>query len=257
MPSAFPGMDPFIENQEWEDFHTTLNTVIAEFLVPLVEPLYVVRLKRRVYAEHAMAEMDQSRRADVAILAGTGETAGRIASGAAATIAPVDCVLPMPEERQETFLVIRERESMEVVTVLETLSPANKRPGSDGRREYLRKREAILESQAHLIEFDLLRGGGRLPTLGPLPPADYYAIVSRERRRPRAEVYAWSIRQPLPSIPVPLKKDDPDVPLDLQAVFTTVYDRARYELSLNYRKELSPPLEEAEADWMREVLAAE
>jgi hypothetical protein len=38
MPSPFPGVDPFIEDQEWEDFHSTFNTVLRESLAPGVEP---------------------------------------------------------------------------------------------------------------------------------------------------------------------------------------------------------------------------
>ena len=34
MASPFPGMDPFLELQEWEDFHTTFNTVLRECLSP-------------------------------------------------------------------------------------------------------------------------------------------------------------------------------------------------------------------------------
>ena len=49
MPSPFPGMDPFLEGPEWEDFHSTFNTVMREFLAPGVAPRYVVRVERRVY----------------------------------------------------------------------------------------------------------------------------------------------------------------------------------------------------------------
>jgi hypothetical protein len=162
----------------------------------------------------------------------------------------------MPEQRRETRVVLRDRETMDVVTVLETLSPANKRSGGDGRREYLRKREEILESRTHLVELDLLRGGERLPTVGPLPPGDYYAIVSRAERRPRAQLYGWTLRQQLPPIPVPLKQGDPDAILELQEVFTIVYDRARYDLSLDYTAGLAPPLDDAAAAWVGERLSA-
>jgi hypothetical protein len=40
MKSKFPGMDPFLEAQEWEDFHTTFNTVLREHLGPSLEPEY-------------------------------------------------------------------------------------------------------------------------------------------------------------------------------------------------------------------------
>ncbi len=257
MPSPFPGMDPFLEMQEWEDFHTTLNTVIREMLSPSIEPRYVVRVERRVYVEHSLDESGQQRIADVAVLVSAADSvSGELSVGGATTIAPVECELPMPEDRRETYLVIRERETMDVVTVLETLSPSNKRPGGNGRQEYLSKRESILKSRSHLVELDLLRGGERLPTVGPLPAGDYYAIVSRRERRPRAEVYPWSMRQPLPKIPVPLLKGDADVLLDLQTAFSTVYDRARYDLSLDYHQALDPPLTDSDADWMRNLIPA-
>ena len=257
MPSPFPGMDPFLEGEEWEDFHTTFNTVIRETLSPQVEPRYIVRVERRVYVEHPTDEQDQPRRADVAVLAtGAGGAPIEASTASAATaIAPEECLLPMPEETRETYLVIRERETREVVTVLETLSPGNKRPASNGRREYLAKRDEILRSQTHLVEFDLLRGGQPLPMNSPLPHGDYYAIVSRQERRPRARIYAWTIRNRLPSIPIPLKMDDPDVTLDLQNVFSTVYDRARYELSVNYDIPLSPALNDFDSAWLVELLA--
>lgn len=262
MPSPFPGMDPFLECQEWEDFHTTFNTVVRESLSLRIEPRYVVRVERRVYVEgYGADDMPSGRapffRSDAVVLERTEPEGGvSVAAGSVATVEPLECELPVPEERREVYLVIRLRETMEVVTVLETLSPANKRPGGDGRREYLQKREAILQSPTHLVEIDLLRGGLRLPTVTRLPPGDYYAIVSRRQRRPKAAVYAWTIRDRLPFILVPLKPGDPDVPLDLQEVFTTVYDRARYDLSLNYGATLEPPLGAHDADWARHLLSS-
>jgi hypothetical protein len=155
------------------------------------------------------------------------------------------------EERRETYLVIREVETLEIVTVIETLSPANKRASSDGRDQYLQKREEILRSRTNLVELDLLRGGKRLPMVS-VPPGDYYAIVSRGNRRPRADVYAWTLLQPLPTISIPLKPGEPEVPLDLQQAFTAVYDRARYHLSLNYAAPLATPLSEADAAWLEQ-----
>lgn len=51
MPSPFPGMDPFLESQEWEDFHTRLITAFSDRLSPKIEPDYLVRVERRVYVE--------------------------------------------------------------------------------------------------------------------------------------------------------------------------------------------------------------
>jgi hypothetical protein len=250
-------MDPFLEGEEWEDFHTRFNTAISDFLSPRIEPRYFVRIERRVYVEHIVGDDTGLRRADVAVLADENEGPhfGKPSPAAATVVAPVECLLPMPEEKRETYVVVRERETREVVTIVETLSPGNKRPSSVGRNEYLAKREELLQSQAHFVELDLLRGGERLPMSSPMPRGDYYAIVSRCERRPRAELYPWTIRDPLPAIPVPLKKGDPDAQLELQAVFATVYDRARYHLSLDYSQPLSPSLNEADAAWLKELLA--
>ncbi|MDA1016861.1 MAG: DUF4058 family protein [Planctomycetota bacterium] len=264
MPSPFPGMDPFIEDQEWEDFHTTLNTVIRECLSPKVEPNYLVRIERRVYVETAGDPDLQFRQADVAVLTAPSKAvavltapskAAHIDTPAAETStatawAPVTCELPMSEERRETFLVIRERRTMDVVTVIEPLSPANKRTSGNGRAEYLAKRKEILQSRSHLVELDFLRGGERLPIFGSSLEGEYSVIISRVGQRPQAAVFAWSRRQPLPEIPIPLNRDDPDATLDLQSVFTTVYDRARYELSLDYQRSLRQPIGKADRAWV-------
>ena len=255
MPSPFPGMDPFIEGQVWEDFHVTLIQSIREALVPRVRPRYVVRIEERVYVEHDADTLAEVVRPDLTLLDREDDVAP--SEGGAATavaIKPVVLTVPMPERLKQAYLTVRELDTMEVTAVIEVLSPTNKRPGSDGHREYLGKRETLLKSQTHLVELDLLRGGRRLPTVEPLPPGDYYAFICRGQRRPRAEVYAWSLRHRLPQLPIPLAGDDPDVTLDLQSVFTTVYDRAGYDYSLNYAHPVAPTLSDADAAWVREVL---
>jgi hypothetical protein len=252
-------MDPLIESQRWEDFHHALPEVIREWLIPRVRPRYVVLVEERVYVER----QTNGRRGLIVPDVTMTELEGRespsqdaVAAAPAVAVAPVVLTLPMPERKREAFLTVRERETMEVVTVIEVLSPDNKRSGGDGRREYLRKREAVIESDAHLIELDLLRGGERLPTVETLPPADYYAFVSRAHRRPEVEVYPWTLRQPLPPISVPLTGDDPDVTLDLQSIFNTLYDRAGYDYSLDYRRPIEPPLNDSDASWAQQILAA-
>lgn len=104
------------------------------------------------------------------------------------------------------------------------------------------------------MEIDLLRGGLRLPTREPLEPADFHTFVNRNGRLPQVEVYSCTLRDPLPTIPIPLAGDDPDVPLDLQAAFTTTYDRAGYDYALDYARPPEPPLEPAAAEWVQTVL---
>lgn len=254
MPSPFPGMDPYIEDVEWEDFHLTFNTVMRELLQPTVRPRYIVRVERRIYLEHGIEEEDQQRVPDLAVL-WTGQDAelpGTRIQSATAT-APVECIIPSPQERRETYLVIREAQTDRLITVIETLSPSNKRRSSDGRQQYLAKREEILSSKTNLVELDLLRRGTRLPLLK-CPPGDYFGIVSRSYRRPKASVYAWTLRQALPTIQIPLQREDPEAALDLQQAFSTVYDRADYGGSIDYNSQLRTPLNESDEQWRKTLI---
>jgi hypothetical protein len=178
-------------------------------------------------------------------------------SAPASTIAvaePIECQIPLPEEMHEVFLTIRRRNDKAVVTVIELLSPSNKRPGADGYDQYLGKRNHVLSSNVHLVELDLLRGGRRLPLVGKLPRHDFVATIAQRHRRPRAHAYAWSLPQPLPTIPIPLAAPDPDVPLPLQEQFTLVYDRAGYDYSLDYTAPLKPPVAPADSEWTSSIL---
>jgi len=247
-------MDPFLENQEWEDFHTTFNTIMRERLSSGLEPDYLVRVGRRIYVEHVREDLNTVRRAAVAVLSlDSGPAFGRTRSDTSGGAVAVECEVPMPVERSETYLVVRHRVSMEVVTVIELLSPANKRRNATGRHEYLTKRTELLSSSSHLVELDLLRGGDRLPLIGPVPVADYFAIIRRANRRPRCEVYAWTIRDPLPTIPIPLKRGDADAMLPLQEVFEIVYQQARYYPSVDYNSPLEPPFSSSESDWLKRL----
>jgi hypothetical protein len=80
----------------------------------------------------------------------------------------------------------------------------------------------------------LLLAGRRPPMAAPLPPGDYYAFVARAGRRPDCDVYAWSIRRALPAIPIPLRPPDPDVLLDLAAVYATAHENGRNARRLDY-----------------------
>lgn len=256
MPSPFPGMDPYLEAPAgWQEFHSRFINTISDFLVPQLRPRYAVHIERYAYLTALDAEVTRLR-PNISVAQPLPEAPRT--EGAVATLTEIATAIlvPLPdiEEVRHYFLEIRELTTKRVVTVIEMLSPFNKRIG-DGRTEYLKRRNAILNSDAHLIELDLLREGERVPMGKPLPPADYYAIVSRSYRRPMAEVYAWTIRQKMPTIPVPLLWGEPDVPLDLQGVLTTVYDRAGYDYRLPYDRDPEPPLRAEDAAWAREIIA--
>lgn len=254
MPSPFPGMDPYLEGHVWEDFHARFITEIADALGPFLRPRYVARVEKRVYLEHPFDGVPTNLQPDVVTLR---DTRARPSGGTALFDAPsLSLPLELPTEQRESYLEIRIRESGEVVTVIELISPTNKRSGADGVREYLSKRELVLRSAVNLVELDLLRGGQRLPMGRPLPACDYFVILSRLKQRPMADVWPFTIRNRMPRIPIPLANGDLDVPLDLGAAFNAVYDRAGYDYSLDYEHGAAPSLAEEDAIWVHDVLSS-
>jgi hypothetical protein len=51
-----------------------------------------------------------------------------------------------------------------------------------------------------------------------------------------------------------LRPDDDEPTVDLGALLQSVYDRAGYDLILDYAKPPTPPLDEAEAEWAADLL---
>jgi hypothetical protein len=158
------------------------------------------------------------------------------------------------EEVREARIHIVQRSNRRLISVLELLSPSNKT--EPGRGDYLAKRMAVIRQGVHLVELDLLVGGQRLPTLEPLPSGDYYAFVVRADRRPDIDVFAWTVRQKLPPIPVPLKAPDPDVMIDFSGVFAVAYERGRYRRSIDYHEPLHVPLSSEKLKWVLEQAKA-
>lgn len=78
--------------------------------------------------------------------------------------------------------------------------------------------------------------------------------MSKGDRRPQSELYAFSLRQPIPSFPLPLNEKDIEPIINLQNLFHGVYDRARYHLAIDYTQKLVPNLSEVDAVWVDELL---
>ncbi len=138
---------------------------------------------------------------------------------------------------------------------IEVLSPSNKRLGTEGWELYQRKRQSVLPGNVNLVEIDLLRGGQRMPMLDLWPDSPYTLLVARARAH-LYRVWRAHYRRPLPVIPVPLAKPDPDIRLDVQPMINEIYRRFRYGRSIDYRKPLNPPLDAAETGWLKQQLQA-
>lgn len=251
MPSPFPGMNPYLENPElWSAVHNRLIVAIANDLVDHLSENYRVEIEKRTYFSSDDSVLVGI--SDVAVL--TGKTAESTSSVATVSlpIQPEQVTVPIAEEVNERYLEIREVATGTVVTVIELLSPKNKRPG-EGRLAYERKRNRVLKRATHLVEIDLLRGGKAFPirseNLG-----DYRILICRGERRPTGELYAFGLRQPIPPVPIPLMMGEGEPILDLQPLLERVYEKGRYYLAIDYKKPPQPPLSEEDTRWVETLL---
>jgi hypothetical protein len=250
MPSPFPGMDPFLETSgDWRDFHTRFLSGCADALAERLPINYVARIEERFEILEYPDESSQHRFADVSVSQTDASMPGSPVPSWVATLEPemIPLVTTVTEESKERWIEIRRAPDWKPVTILELLSPTNKH--GHGYEDYLRKRVALIACPIHLVELDLLIGGHRMPMGKPLK-RHYHAMVSRTEERPLSNVYSWSVRDSLPTIPVPLLAPDPDMPLDLAAIFATVYRRGQYERSIDYGAALDLPLSGADRAWI-------
>ena len=181
--------------------------------------------------------------------------AGAPSAVAVTAPAPVQIRVPLDVPTRVVSIHIRQWENERLVAVIELLSSVNKRRGK-GRDEYLEKRRTLLTSPVHLIEIDLLRSYPHMPFDDPLPPAHYIVMVCKAGERPNSSVWPISVRQPLPTIPIPLLAPDPPVPLDMGQALRTAYARARYDLRVDYRKPPVPSLSPADAAWAEALMGS-
>ncbi len=251
-------MDPYLEGPDFRGLHLNLIAAIQRILARRVFPRYVMRVAEYVYLVRPEPPTRARVEPDLFVrpAASAPWTPGPVrSSGTAVLEAPVTLALPPLEPFPQRYLEIRTADGDEVVCVLEILSPTNKDPHT-GRDAYLGKRANLLQTSSHLVEFDLLRSGARLPMSEPIPPAAYYVLVSRSEHRPDCGVWPVALRDPLPTIPIPLARGDADVALDLQAALDAAYDSEFLGATVDYRGEPEPPLAPADAAWARQKIAA-
>ena len=256
MPSPFPGMDPYIETPElWSDFHNDLASEMRAQLNRLIQPRYFARLTPYVTYEVIEVGEVHGVRPDVGVWQLQALPGESHAGTAIITPAPVESLVALEIPLRLHRVEIRTTASQQLVTVIEILSPVNKRPSHAAYLAYQRKRRHILRSEVHLLEIDLLRGGERPPLERSVPSAAYYVILSRANRRPTVEVWPLQLTDRLPVLPVPLLELDLDVPLDLGAAVTSVYERGAYASQIDYRQPPPPPsFTKPETDWLDALL---
>jgi hypothetical protein len=217
-------MNPYFEQPGlWRDFHTEFLTTLRRQLVPQLGPGFFVQIEEHISIHDVPNE-------------------GRQFVGRAVPSFPAEEV---------RVLEVRDRQSRELVTVVELLSPSNKKGGED-REQYLAKRRELLRCPANLVEIDLLRGGRPMPP-DPRPACDYSVLVSRPALRPDVGFWPIGIRERLPVIPIPLREGVDDARIDLQETLHRAYDGPGYE-NFIYASEPQPALAAADAEWARGFL---
>jgi hypothetical protein len=260
MPSPFPGMDPYLENPLlWPDVHNSLIVYMKAKLNACLPAGYAAHIDERVY----LVEPDRNIYPDVAIvgqLSRLSPEKKQAESAVAIHSDPGFEILEEPSRVREAFInIVRKGEPGRVVGTIELFSPSNKDSGNPGRELYLKKQEQTLASNTHLVEIDVLREGEHTVAaskrmLEEAGPWDYVACLHRAGRGRRFTTWPVTVRQRLPRILIPLAEGDPDVVLDLQAVFQRCYDECGYVRDLNYTQEPAVPLKDSDAAWADKLL---
>ncbi len=256
MKSPFPGMDPYLELR-WGDVHSRLTTYASDALNRLMPAGLIVRAEERsIVCDDDFHQRDIV--PDVSIFErGAGGTS---AVATDVSVADSVCLVVEPFEFKQHFLEIRDaRSHRRVVTVVEFVSPTNKRPG-EGLDKYRQKQRECFEGDVNLVEIDLTRAGDR-SLLMPVDrllqdrQATYMAAVWRATRPSHRWLYRLPLQQRLGGIPIPLRPTDQDVVLDLQTVIDQIYENGRYEQDLSYSETLNPPLPPEDQAFAEPLLA--
>lgn len=257
MPSPFPGMDPYLE-QFWGDVHASLVLYVRDELQRLLPGDLRARVEERVFVDSPeTGERDVY--PDIRVVERGHGPASRTTTGGVLVAPPLILHLRGDEPVTETFIeIIDVGSGRQVVSVIEVLSPANKRPGA-GQDLYLKKQGERLAGHVSLVEINLLRAGQSVLSVDRrrIPPTHrtpYQVVVRRGWKPFQAEIYAVPLRERLPAINIPLREKDADVALDLQALLARAYANGGYADDLDYEAEPDPPLTPEDAAWADALL---
>ena len=272
MPSPFPGMDPYLEAPDiWPDLHEALAGELRAELNLLLPQPYYARLEVRPEVG-IVDDAGTARRIvpDVAVIkprdAPTAPATVTVSERRATISASVEVIVAAEALRHQVVEIRDVSRGHKLITLIEIVSPSNKRAGVD-RRAYLRKQREVLESDASLVEIDLLRSGERLLPNAELeaylvgldPQPAYLVLVNRAWCRLGVEMayqlFAVSLREILPCIAIPLRAGEDEVTLDLQWIFNQTYDRGPYRRgAVDYAGAPEPPLEPDDMQWVYQQL---
>jgi hypothetical protein len=266
MPSPFPGMDPFLEqNPIFHELHTQMLAAAQAQLQPQLRPRYVARLERHLSEggvwDSNGGTISLARKEPDITVASTTATLPEVGSTAVLARPTVSASEDLDADelelrKQRRIVIYVQARPRLAVTSIELLSPSNKDARSIGQKRYLEKRASALHGGLHWVEIDLLRGGQRPPLAVELPAgADYLAYVAQATPTGwNYLAYTWTLREPLPILPIPLLGVD-QVHLDLGKCFGEAYDRIAGDDEADYSNDPPPPkLPTDEQQWLDTLL---
>jgi hypothetical protein len=259
MPSPFPGMDPWLERpMVFPTLHNNLITYLQAALKRLLPKGYIAAGANRVYIDPEL-----KREPDVGVFGpdslpnGKGSAAAAFAS-AGLLVIESDAV---SDPVEEPYLEILSAEDDRLVTAIEVVSLANKKPGDAGRLSYQQKQGEYRASAVNLVEIDLLRRGPHTTAVpearlrASAPKFDYHVCVTSVEFPQRYFVAPIQLADRLPVIPIPLDEGVSPVMLDLQPVFDRCYDDGPLaDLAKYDRKQPDPPLSPEQQAWAEGIL---
>jgi hypothetical protein len=250
-------MDPYLE-AHWRDIHARLVIYSCDAIQGVLPDSLRARVEESVLLELPDGFADHPLYPDVRVVERPKKRGAAGKPEPSVAVAEPEIVSVELPPVTETFIEIIDRESgNRVVTVIEFLSPSNKTMGRN-RDQYLRKQSEICASNANLVEIDLNRTGMHtlaFPmealTFGRTP---YRASVRRPNKPGQSEVYSMPLEARLLTLKIPLRPEDSDVPLDLQALIDQCYRNGAYEDTLDYASEAIPSLTGPDKEWADELL---
>ena len=261
MPSPFPGMDPWLERpMVFPGLHNSLIIYLQAALNAVLPPEYVATTANRVYVDPELR-----REPDVSVFGPSDDPPGGGVATAVAAMAAAGLLAAATESAsdpvEEIYLDIRSVDDDRLVTAVEVLSPANKKPGEDGRASYRQKQGECRAAGVNLVELDLLRRG---PHTTAVPearlravagPSDYHVSVMVAGVRRQFFVAPIKLGDRLPVIPIPLDPGISPVVVDLQGVFDRCYDEGGFGRLAKYdRRHPDPPLTSDQRAWADGIL---
>ncbi|MSU77281.1 MAG: DUF4058 family protein [Gemmataceae bacterium] len=224
MPSPFPGMDPYLEDEkQWPTFQASLIHAVHQMVLPGLLDRYRARVGERQYtSEQALF---------TSILRA---------------------------EHKEAFIEIRQRSDGRLITLIEVVSPANKTL-PEGRKAYCDRRDEVKQTSANVVAIDLVLQGATLLEFAKesAPSWDYAVVVTRWTHPDRCEIYSATLPRRLPRFRLPLASDDRDTVLDLQAAVVRAYEQSDVGNRIDYAKDPTTRLSDENRKWINDVLKQE